>query len=68
MALRRPPTRIELKADDIDEYDQVSGKKKVRRVIRRTHTQPRYAAVSARQWISVNMIHTNSRKAKKPTA
>jgi hypothetical protein len=24
MALRRPPTRIELKSDDIDEYEQVS--------------------------------------------
>ena len=24
MALRRPPTRIELKSDDIEEYDQVS--------------------------------------------
>ena len=24
MALRRPPTRVELKADDIDEYEQVS--------------------------------------------
>ncbi|CAJ1954458.1 unnamed protein product [Cylindrotheca closterium] len=23
MALRRPPTRIELKADDIEEYDQL---------------------------------------------
>eukprot|EP00586_Coscinodiscus_wailesii_P018556 CAMPEP_0172500546 /NCGR_PEP_ID=MMETSP1066-20121228/139899_1 /TAXON_ID=671091 /ORGANISM="Coscinodiscus wailesii, Strain CCMP2513" /LENGTH=73 /DNA_ID=CAMNT_0013274835 /DNA_START=109 /DNA_END=330 /DNA_ORIENTATION=+ len=23
MALRRPPTRIELKADDIDEYDEI---------------------------------------------
>jgi len=23
MALRRPPTRVELKADDIDEYEQV---------------------------------------------
>ena len=23
MALRRPPTRIELKADDIEEYDEV---------------------------------------------
>ena len=25
MALRRPPTRVELKADDIKEYEQVSG-------------------------------------------
>jgi hypothetical protein len=25
MALRRPPTRIELKADDIEEFEQVSG-------------------------------------------
>ena len=24
MALRRPPTRIELKADDVEEYDKVS--------------------------------------------
>jgi hypothetical protein len=24
MALRRPPTRIELKSDDIEEYDEVS--------------------------------------------
>ena len=24
MALRRPPTRVELKADDIDEYEEVS--------------------------------------------
>lgn len=24
MALRRPPTRLELKADDIDEYTKVS--------------------------------------------
>jgi hypothetical protein len=23
MALRRPPTRIELKADDVEEYDKV---------------------------------------------
>ena len=26
MALRRPPTRVELKADDIDEYEQVNLK------------------------------------------
>ena len=26
MALRRPPTRIELKADDVEEYDKVSLK------------------------------------------
>ena len=25
MALRRPPTRIELKADDVEEYDKVSN-------------------------------------------
>jgi len=25
MALRRPPTRLELKADDIDEYTKVSS-------------------------------------------
>mmetsp|Transcript_1864 Transcript_1864/g.3699 ORF Transcript_1864/g.3699 Transcript_1864/m.3699 type:complete len:100 (+) Transcript_1864:43-342(+) len=25
MALRRPPTRIELKADDVEEYDRVSS-------------------------------------------
>ena len=24
MALRRPPTRVEMKADDIDEYSKVS--------------------------------------------
>lgn len=28
MALRRPPTRIELKADDIEEYDEVRFWKK----------------------------------------
>lgn len=29
MALRRPPTRIELKADDVDEYDKVRQEREV---------------------------------------
>ena len=29
MALRRPPTRIELKADDVEEYDKVRDIKNV---------------------------------------
>lgn len=28
MALRRPPTRIELKADDVEEYDKVRDHRK----------------------------------------
>jgi hypothetical protein len=31
MALRRPPTRIELKNDDIDEYVEVSMRFEMRR-------------------------------------
>jgi len=29
MALRRPPTRLELKADDIDEYTKIMSEKKM---------------------------------------
>mmetsp|Transcript_27862 Transcript_27862/g.43815 ORF Transcript_27862/g.43815 Transcript_27862/m.43815 type:complete len:83 (+) Transcript_27862:78-326(+) len=28
MALRRPPTRIELKADDVEEYDKIMKERK----------------------------------------
>ncbi|KAL3759823.1 hypothetical protein ACHAWU_007567 [Discostella pseudostelligera] len=29
MALRRPPTRIELKADDVDEYDKIMKERRL---------------------------------------
>lgn len=29
MALRRPPTRIELKADDVEEYDKIMKERRI---------------------------------------
>ncbi|KAL3792852.1 hypothetical protein HJC23_004777 [Cyclotella cryptica] len=29
MALRRPPTRIELKADDVEEYDKIMRERRI---------------------------------------
>eukprot|EP00980_Cylindrotheca_fusiformis_P028905 scaffold22672_cov141-Cylindrotheca_fusiformis.AAC.8 len=43
MALRRPPTRVELKADDIEEYNEIMREREMVMKESNTPTTGRYA-------------------------